>query len=243
MKFCDNKEYISICREFSDNAPAEVIIQEPYLPYIPEKWNGVLVLAEAQNLSKKADQYINKLKNSTSEDRIKRLYLHDDGLGIQPWDDGTLKLALKAMVRDIDIREVAVSNSVPWSCVNEKRNNKNPTSEMTQKANEFWKALFDLWNPDIKLIVVLGNIADQVIKGTTRAEVFRLRLPSPNYIQRISGMFSDKDLLARHPEVGEAKEYLEKEYPKIMPKPWQVFYACHAVSLGKEKFENLLKCS
>jgi hypothetical protein len=42
---------LAVCRRFRDTAPTETIFPEPYLPYVPSDWNGILVLAEAQHLA------------------------------------------------------------------------------------------------------------------------------------------------------------------------------------------------
>ena len=78
---------------FLPNEPGPAAtIPEPYIPYVPNPWNGTLVLAEAQNHAKRSGQepgYLDWLKSLSSDERIERLYLWSEDLGIQPWDDGS----------------------------------------------------------------------------------------------------------------------------------------------------------
>ena len=47
-------------------APVKAVVRETYIPFVSKKWNGVLVLAESQNLSKKNASYIKWLKGYSS---------------------------------------------------------------------------------------------------------------------------------------------------------------------------------
>ena len=92
------------------------MVPEPYLPYLPDQWNGVLVLAEAQQLAG-AREYLRWLRGLPPEQRMIRLSTpNPSGVGVGPWDNGIVKLAVKAMMPDIQPEEVAVGNAVPWSC-------------------------------------------------------------------------------------------------------------------------------
>ena len=70
-----------------------VVIREPYIPYIPNNWNRVLVLAESQNLSSSNEGYVQHLNSLTANERMNRLGFEGDDIGVYPWDDGSLKLA------------------------------------------------------------------------------------------------------------------------------------------------------
>ena len=60
-----------------------------------------------------------------------------------------------------------------------------------------------------------------------------LRLPSPSYLSRISGLFDEQDLLARYPEVEAAvtnhPEWLAGGYKRN-----KILFACHAVSVTRK---------
>ena len=90
-----DEKQIQVCQKHTLPEEVDVVIREPYLPYVPENWNGLLVLAEAQNLSKTNEEYVSELRGMSSDDLYFRLSDPAD-LGIMPWDDGSLKLAVEA---------------------------------------------------------------------------------------------------------------------------------------------------
>src|SRR5262245_34630412 len=114
---------ISICQRFVLADGAGVVVPEPYFPLVPESWNGLLVVAEAQNLASET-AYRSWLLAQAPEGRFRRLY-RGNGVGIQPWDDGSLKLAIHAAL-DMRPEETAVSNAVPWSQRQSGGQNENP---------------------------------------------------------------------------------------------------------------------
>jgi hypothetical protein len=127
-------ELVAICERHVCSLD-DVVFSESYVPYVPDQWNRVLVVAEAQNLSKKNAEYKEMLGNlKTSRDRIlrlqpaqQRLLLCPKGsIGGQPWDDGILPLAIEAALKDVDPEHVAVSNAVPWSLVTPADTNASP---------------------------------------------------------------------------------------------------------------------
>lgn len=75
---------------------SDAVVREPYIPYVPNIWNRILVLVDNQDPSNQNERYVAWLNGLSSDDRIKRLYLRDT-LGIQSWDDGTLKLAVESL--------------------------------------------------------------------------------------------------------------------------------------------------
>jgi hypothetical protein len=252
------KALLNVCKKYTADAPENVIFTEPYLPYVPENWNGILVLAESQMIRNEKDKYAQWLQElrSKPEHVMTRLGRKEprppypngpEKIGIGPWDDGTIKLALKAIFIGAKLRlkleNVGVSNAVPWtrgSGNNSK--NLNSDEQMKAKATEFWEATFDVWQPDIKALVVLGNVAERVMRKAGILEKYgekclRLRLPSPNAINRVHGMFDCADLKARFPEVQAALGTL-KMSERIEQYKMKVFFACHAVSRGKRDFQN-----
>lgn len=257
---------LNVCKEHCYQNAENVIVPEPYLPYVPENWNGILVLAESQMIGEKDNyaRWLQELK-SKPEHVMTRLGRKEPTppypnkpkkIGIGPWDDGTIKLALQAIFEganlNLKLEDVAVSNAVPWTYKGVDKN-LNPDDEMQTKnkmeakAVEFWEEIFDVWQPNIKAMVILGNVAERVmhnakILGKYEKKCLRLRLPSPKAINRVSGMFCCDDLKTRFPEVQKALDALEKdeELRKQLEKQYKmkVFFACHAVSLGVTKFKE-----
>ncbi|NTJ39282.1 hypothetical protein HQK29_16785 [Vibrio vulnificus] len=69
----DVEGLISTCKKYILTIKIQLLIGEPYIPYIPNNWNGVLVLAESQNLSAGNNDYVQSLYNMSQDERIQRL--------------------------------------------------------------------------------------------------------------------------------------------------------------------------
>lgn len=219
------KKLLAACAKHTRAPRDGVVIREAYLPHFPPRWNRFLVLAEAQNLSKRYDGYVRELRALKAPDRMTRLR---EGLeiGVAPWDDGSLKLAIEAAF-NVNSTETAVSNAVPWSRRKKDGTNTNPTKKMKNWAADFWKDLLPLIRPS--RIIAAGKVAQDVIaRADPSAEYCRTcwRLPSPQAMSRVSGMFGEEDLLARYPEVHRVVE----QHPEWRLRN-KVFFACHAVSV------------
>lgn len=221
---------IKVCEKHNLPTRFRSVIPESYAPLIPQNWNGILILAEAQNLSKRSQEYRVKLRTLSKRDRILRLYLNifPDGVGIQPWDNGALKLAALAMFPKESLEGFAVSNAVPWSLVKSNDSNKNPTDSIEKRARDFWIELLPILKP--KRIICAGRVAARVIGPQASATM--LRLPAPHFINGLSDLFNHRDLLNRYPEVKRALSNLPGA--KTMKSlPGKILYACHAVSKSK----------
>lgn len=226
-------DMIEICKRHIASEDLDVVITEPYIPHIPDKWNGFLVLAESQNLSNTNSSYVEKLKSMTSNERILRLQSEED-LGIQPWDDGSLKLAIESAF-NVTAEDTAVTNSIFWSQIDKFGNNRTPSSQLIDLSIKLWTDLLPLIKPIH--IVTSGNISKRVIEEVKKAigqslHHTPLRLPSRTAMSRVSGMFSENDLLSRYPEVKRVKE----NHPDWLEGGYQlnkIFFACHAVSVAK----------
>lgn len=231
MEFESRKdELIRICLEFPAIQDLEVVISQPYIPWVPDNWNGLLVLAEAQNLSKTNQGYVDQLRKMSAEEQVCRL-CDPNNLGIEPWDDSSLKLAVEAALSE-SWNQTAVSNAVLWSQITATSANQTPSDELIVLSTRLWPQLLDVLQP--KLVVSAGKIANGVVdvakkRSSCSFEHIKLRLPSPNAMSRTSGMFKQADLLRRFPEVAN----VVSKYPKWVEKHAlnKVFYACHAVSL------------
>ena len=225
---------IEICNRYRQNSKT-AIVNEPYIPFIPEKWNGVLVLAESQNLSKTNNEYVNRLLSMSVLDRIQRLYQEPRTLGIQPWDDGSLKFAQKPAL-GLNSGETAVCNSVLWSQQNKNGANKNPSGQINQQSTIIWTEFLEIIKP--KLIITAGKIAQTIILETKwKGKQLNLRLPSKMALSRISNMFDEQDLLNKYPDVKDAVTNYSGWIKTFRQN--KIFYACHAVSINKNyKYEN-----
>ncbi len=86
------KDLLRLCNKCDTYAIApKVVIEEAYIPYIPRNWNQILMLAQNQNLSASNEKYVEKLRKLDSNDRMRRLGLFGNGIGVYPWDDGSFK--------------------------------------------------------------------------------------------------------------------------------------------------------
>lgn len=224
------------CLEFSVPVPAAAVVEQPYIPWVPEHWNGLLVLAEAQNLSKTNSGYVDWLRSLEPEKLVCRLYERGvpANLGIEPWDDGSLKLAVEASL-GLRASETAVSNAVLWSQVSGTGANQTPSQRIIDLSIGLWSKLLPILRPSC--ILCAGNVAHRVM---TRVEQqlehalantrhFKLRLPSKTAMSRMSGMFREDDLKLRYPEVAAVIEQ-HSEWVRSYGLN-KIFYACHAVSV------------
>lgn len=205
------RRLIEACKRFPvRDMPDNAIIHEPYIPLIPENWNGYLVLAEAQNLSEQNPQcqrYVQQLKTAPKRQVYERLYHYSavgkpGEIGIKPWDDGCLKLAIKAAL-GLTPEETGVGNAVLWSLVARSRKsghtNINPTTDLERKSAALWDKFLEILSP--AKILVAGRVAARVIGLTKRRKAdIEWVLPSPRLWSPVSGMFS-QELLSHYPAV------------------------------------------
>lgn len=226
-----SKDLIAACKKYMVPDSVSVVINEPYIPFVPNNWNGIIILAESQNLSSATEGYVEDLNSLTADERMERLgFWEKEDIGVYPWDDGSLKLAIEAAF-GVKASETAVSNAVPWSQRGESGQNINPGIVLQNQSAKLWAELLDILKPD--LVICSGKVADSVISKTGwSGHKFKVRLPAKTAISRISGMFNENDLLTRYPEVKAVvdvhPEWLE-DYRSN-----KIFFACHVVSLNKK---------
>lgn len=221
---------IEICKNYILEEGLAVI-SEPYIPFIPDNWNGILILAESQNLSKGNQKYVDALKKMLPNEKFLRLYKNSNNIGVYPWDDGSLKLAIESSL-EVKSYETAISNAVLWSQRSQTGANINPNERIIKYSEGIWKEFLEILDP--KIVIVTGKIAKDIIYRTRwKGEIKELRLPAKTAMSRMSGMFDENDLLTRFPEV---KQVVERN------KGWvkdyslnKIFYACHAVSVLTSK--------
>ena len=225
------EDLLALCENYEKGEiVTKVVIEEPYIPYIPPNWNRILILAESQNLSSSYEGYVEALRKLDSKDRRKRLGLNglnSGNVGVGPWDDGSLKLAIEAAF-GVSEKETAVSNAVLWSRRDSKGNNASPNADLKKLSSALWHEMLGIFKP--KWVICSGNTAEEVIKKAGwEKKIKKLRLPSQQAMSRTSGMFQEDDLLRRYPEVKKLLD-IHPEWVELHRKN-KIFFACHAVSL------------
>jgi hypothetical protein len=158
-----------------------LIFAEPYIPYIPDQWNGLLVLSESQNLASHQN-YIDFLSKLNSSEKIQRLYNSKNNLslGVGPWDDGSLALAVEAAL-DLSYHKTAVSNAVLWSKGGPI--NQNPSRHMIYRSIDYYKTIFETLKP-IQILSIgkqaeyIANKSINLIKNI-KCNIIYLQHPSP----------------------------------------------------------------
>lgn len=220
----------------------KVVVPEPYVPHVPKDWNRVLVLAEAQNLSNAHKGYRARLLAADAESRILRLLASKDSpdshLGIKPWDQGFLKLAVEAALGE-RAAQSAVSNAVLWSLVGPEGANVRPSSETIGSSIGLWAELLPVLRP--ARIVAAGKVAQTVVSevrklGAWTGSVLALHLPSPRVLAVVSGMFDPGDLKEHYPAACEALDRHASGWraQSLKEVRGRLFYACHAVSMARK---------
>jgi hypothetical protein len=215
-----------------EDKDVELVFREPYVPYLPGKSPRVLVLAESQNLSGKMHRrFVQKLKNESPDGKFlrlaNRLGQEGDAIGVQPWDNGILKVAVQA-ARGLDPATVAVSNAVPWSWVRGEANARPFHSKVKRMAADFWTAVFEQWKPDC--IICAGAVARDVMRKArpASAKVVEWALPSPR-MRSTAKMFKSEDLMRRF-GIAERVAPMLESLKSPADHDLAAFYACHAVS-------------
>jgi len=225
---------LDVCARYVLPPEIPAVLPEPYLPFVPPSWNGTLVVAEAQNLSRRNREYRQALLGMPAAERFARLRNPLD-VGVQPWDDGTLKLAVEAAL-ELPAAECAVSNAVPWSQVDERDNNVSPSEELIRRASSFWSEILALMAP--RLVLACGSTARAVFEPLgselPKCRVLFVGLPSPRATAR---------LIPRHP-VAEVLRHFPTLAATVSRHPeWlnayranRIAYACEVIrTVGRTK--------
>lgn len=226
------RQLLAACSTHAIAGPGEHTVPEPYIPHIPDGWNGRIVLAEAQNHGKTSSVYVAWLKARGPRGRMRRLDFWTDGVGIQPWDDGTLKLAVEAAF-GLPAEQWAVSNAVLWSRVGRGGRNGRPSEPLIRRSIGVWVDFLRTLRPTH--IVTAGKVAGRVIGESLRQCGITSRhsawlSSSPTYLCHLSPRFDQEDLLRRFP----AAEQAVMQHPEWVAgqnREHKVFYACHAMSV------------
>lgn len=221
---------VQACQTAARPPGGSVTVPEPYIPHVPDGWTGTLVLAEAQNHSRIAGDYVTRLLALAPRDRILRLGFLED-LGVHPWDDGHLKLAVNA-VFDLLPEEVAVSNAVLWSCLSASGANASPPPPLVTLSARLWATMLTVLRPT--RIVTAGRVAERVVRNARRLAPLKFHhvvwpLPSPRVLKPVAGFLYAEDLMAHYPVVATAWGS-HREWVVPSAQATAVFYACLATS-------------
>jgi len=211
---------IQICENFffSDNIrPDKIIIEAPYIPYIPSSWdqNRILVLFESQNLSGAMEgnaEYEDELEKLSKADQIRRLYtdlLGGERIGISPWDLGYLDFPLKVCFPEFDRADFAVGNSVLWSLAKNGKNDE-PSKFLIEQSSRLWKEFLSEMQP--KTIIAVGDISSQVIKNAAYSDgiILNTYFPYGRYPSFINKHFDFSVDLDTYDDVKYALEKIKK---------------------------------
>jgi len=211
----------------------------PYAPYIPVDWNRILVLAESQQLRGKKkgnSEYKKSLLAANNEELIFRLGNEkitgnkpETQIGITPWDEGFIKLAMLSCFPESNIEQFGVSNAVPWHL---DKNNDTLAAFLKYKSIAFWRDILPVLQP--KMIICTGKIANSIITGTGYCSIkaclqFHIRSASQLHFM-VEKTYRANEWLDKNPVI---KELFRKNAQLINPrKPYRYFvwYAAHAVS-------------
>lgn len=163
VNISSSKEYLfGVCKRFHNES---AIVEEPYIPYFPSDWCGVLLIAESQNLSKKNAEYVSLLKGLSRLERYDRLAYsvnYERLLRIQPWIDGYMPLSA-AVCTNMDPSSMAVTNAIPWSWTSNSGCNLNPAREHFAKAVEFNREVLLSSKPNV--VITYGSMAKEVVSS------------------------------------------------------------------------------
>jgi hypothetical protein len=222
---------LAICSRYA-GGPQGMVVEEPYIPFVPEQWNGVLIVSEAQNLAHGFNDYVDRLRGRSPEEKMLRLYPEvrralypgDDRrsgeLGVAPWDDGPLQLAASA-VWDQQPSVFAVANAVLWSEATAGGANARPAAAR-EPSGAIWSEFLAVLKPNVT--VAVGRVAYDLLQGVG-AEPVRWLSASPRVGTILSRLGESSELMRRFPEVRRAQALFEKEAP-----PAWIAYACHVVA-------------
>jgi len=239
---------IAICHQFAAKAPPEAVLKEPYLPHIPARWNGILILGCAENLGgdKVACAWRDRLQRMAPESRYTRLEIPDGPEG-RPWDNIRVRLALASIWPPIDMHEIAYSNAVPWSTNTAGKNGGfkdcPPTSNCaaTLLAIDFWLRLFAELTQlsELRLIVTLHDVAKRVAgefirRGAISVPILSLYFPGP----KADNIFVPKKLKRMDAvELERARAYVRPIASglKASHEMRAIDYACYALSEARQQ--------
>jgi hypothetical protein len=217
----------------------------PYSPYIPANWNHILVLGISQNISirnKGNKEYRESLLDALDEDLIFRLgneYVTKQKpgkfIGVEPWDDGLLKLAMLSCFPEFGANQFGVANALPWELSKE---DKSLNSFLEDKSIAFWNETLPVLKP--KYIIMVGEAVNDVITCTDYCRTVEsaktndcnlYKLLPYRYFTYLINLFDSNDIINRFPEV----KHAIKAHPSLVNiikkyKGFYILYAAHAVS-------------
>ena len=251
-------QLVAICRDPDLSQPDPMISTAnydklPYIPFIPENWNGILVLAESQQLSgnKKGNiDYIKLLNEADEIDQITRLGNKtitekepEFKIGITPWDDGYIKLAMTACYPNKNINEFSVSNVIPWYFI---RSNKLHRKEYIILSNLYWQKIIPILidyglNTIIRTGTYARNILNSKLVNNERLMKSVYYLRSASQLERVAYLFDSNDLKAHYSDINKDINKLKsiQEEEINLDTESHIFYTAHALSkIGSKLKQN-----
>ena len=215
-----------------------VVVPEPYVPFIPRLpsgWNGILVVAIAQNLADTQREYREWLESLKPHDRWNRLNIDGSplkGIGIGPWDDGTIKLCVAALRGAKAVDRIAVSNAILWS------GRDGGAVELLSKqagiaSAEAWREMLHVTNP--AEVIAFGSDAHKVMKKAGVPQDRLVCMPGP-FVRKYSFSFRMDvgRLVSAFPEVARARADLAGRV-ELAHEAMAIHCACACVSLTLER--------
>jgi hypothetical protein len=153
----------------------------------------------------------------------------DKLLGITPWDEGYIKLAMLCCFPEFAIDQFGVSNAVPWHL---DKGNKPQAAFLERKSIAFWKDILPELKP--KIIICTGDIANSIITDTGYCSnniCYQMHIRSASQLHFVvKKTYQWNVWLNENPTI---KELLEKNKDLIQsddPYRYFVWYAALAVS-------------
>ena len=221
------RRFIEICMKHRHLGIPGVVFAEPHAPFVPPTWNGILVLAIAQNLSGTPKNVEHRQSTSDASPEAKVLRLGTGGkVQVGPWDDGALKLAVEAALSE-RAGETAVSNAILWS--ESEDPSKVPGPPLQRASVKVWAEMLPLLRP--RVILTAGRAAFDVVRALAKLQGepwlhVPLRFPGWRFGPR-KLPFERARLLSKYPEVERAIQQ-HPDWLGVDPLRTIVF-GCHAV--------------
>ncbi len=213
---------------------SHTVISQPYLPFVPPKWNRVLVLAEAQNVSDAHRAYRETLLRWSASERLTRLGRRAGSLDVRPWDTGWLPLAVFLLGEDPD--RTAVSNAVLWSQITDEGANRTPSPALQVASAGCWREMLPLLR--LRHLITAGKVALSVMtragyRGRWTVLVFPGPMNLSPWLARYDHAFGRDRWLTAYPEVTKA----HAEHPAWFAGSLRhkMLFACSVVSEGERE--------
>ena len=177
-------------------------------------------------------RYVRYFEKQGPVHRIRRLYGSPERgeIGVGPWDDGSLKLAIVAVTNNPRVLgKVALSNAVLWSSYKEgSKGGRNllPPREFIKLSKDLWERFLKILEPE--KVVAVGTTANSILRNTLYGKSKKdqvIHWHHPAFFRRIHTAFKAEDMKEWvFGRVREACNKLGAEFEE-----YQKLFACHAL--------------